>query len=61
MWTCPLVLLTNDASRSVAMVAIDRGTEVVIGALIGAGLHWVAESRLLAILSQRLGTSTLVQ
>jgi Fusaric acid resistance protein family len=61
MWTCPLVLLTNDASRSVAMVAVDRGTEVVIGALIGAGLHWVAESRLLAILSQRLGTSTLVQ
>ena len=61
MWTCPLVLLTNDASHSIASVALDRGAEVVIGALIGAGLHWVAESKLVAILSQRLGTSTLVQ
>ena len=61
MWTCPMVLLTSDASDSAAVVALDRGGEVVVGALIGAGLHWMAESRLLADLSQRLGLRTLVQ
>ena len=58
MWTCPLVLLTNDTSRSIAMVVLDRGAEVAIGALIGAGLHWAVESGPLAILSHRLGATT---
>jgi uncharacterized membrane protein YccC len=61
MWTCPLVLLTNDTSRSIAMVALDRGAEVAIGALIGAGLHWAVEAGPLAILSHRLGATTPAQ
>jgi uncharacterized membrane protein YccC len=47
MWTCSLVLLTTSAFNSVTVVALDRGSEVLLGAFIGAGLHWVLESRLL--------------
>lgn len=39
MWTGPIVLLTGDPSEPIAMVALYRGSEVLMGVLIGGALH----------------------
>lgn len=39
MWTGPIVLLTPTVHLNVAAVALFRGAEVVLGSLVGAGLH----------------------
>ena len=44
MWTCPIVFLTAEPGVPTAMVGLYRGSEVILGALIGAVLHWLAEA-----------------
>lgn len=43
LWTAPLVLLTARPDIPVALVALHRGGEVILGALIGGAFHWGAE------------------
>jgi len=42
MWTGPIVLLTGSPSEPIAMVALYRGSEVMMGALVGGALHAVS-------------------
>ena len=41
--TCPLVLITAASGPAPALVALTRGSEVVLGALVGGGAHVVEE------------------
>jgi len=43
MWTGPIILLTAQSSEPIAAVALHRGSEVVLGAMVGAGFHWCAQ------------------
>ncbi|MGY4330770.1 putative membrane protein YccC [Bradyrhizobium sp. LB7.2] len=43
LWTCPLVLITAASGPAPAVVALTRGSEVVLGALVGGGAHVVDE------------------
>lgn len=43
MWTGPIVLLTAEPSVPIATVALYRGSEVMLGAFVGAAFHWAAE------------------
>ena len=43
MWTCPIILLTAQPSAPMLLVALHRGSEVVLGALVGWIFHWFAE------------------
>jgi uncharacterized membrane protein YccC len=43
MWTCPLILLTAQPSTSIVLVALRRGSEVLLGAIVGWIFHWGAE------------------
>jgi uncharacterized membrane protein YccC len=47
MWTCPVVLLTAEPSESLAATALQRACEVLFGASVGWGFHWVAEKLIL--------------
>ena len=44
MWTCPIILLTAQSSEPIVTVALQRCSEVILGAMVGAGLHWGAQS-----------------
>lgn len=46
MWTSPLVLLTTQANVSVLLTGTYRSTEVILGGLIGAALHLMADKAL---------------
>jgi uncharacterized membrane protein YccC len=48
MWTCLIVLLT-EPSVPIAMVALHRGSEVILGALLGGAFHFAAEVAVRAI------------
>jgi len=48
MWTCLIVLLT-EPSVPIAMVALHRGSEVILGALLGGAFHFAAEVALSAL------------
>ena len=43
MWTAAIVLLTVSPGGSVAHAGLARGVEVLIGGLVGAALHQLAE------------------
>jgi uncharacterized membrane protein YccC len=43
MWTCPLILLTAQPSTPIVLVALHRGSEVFLGAIVGWIFHWGAE------------------
>lgn len=44
MWTCPAVLLTGGSfGETVAMAGLSRALEIVLGCLVGAGCHLLAE------------------
>jgi len=43
MWTCPIILLTAQPSVPMLLVALHRGSEVILGAIIGWTVHWLAE------------------
>jgi uncharacterized membrane protein YccC len=44
MWTCPIVFLTAAPELPLWRVGLYRGAEVMLGGIVGAGLHWVAET-----------------
>ena len=44
MWTGPIVFLTADPGMPLFMVGLYRGTEVLLGGLVGAALHTIAEA-----------------
>ncbi len=50
MWTCPLILLTTQASAPIGLVAFQRGCEVIFGAIVGWMFHGLAE-----LIMDRLG------
>lgn len=43
MWTCPIILLTASCATPVALAALARGSEVILGAIVGLVFHWSAE------------------
>ena len=43
MWTCPIILLTAQHSEPIPIVALHRGSEVILGAMVGWAFHWAAE------------------
>jgi uncharacterized membrane protein YccC len=43
MWTCPIIQLTAQPSAPMLLVALHRGSEVILGALVGWIFHWLAE------------------
>lgn len=43
MWTCPIILLSGHSATPLLTVAFRRGCEVILGALVGWILHWVAD------------------
>lgn len=43
LWTCPLVLLTQIPSLSTEMTGLFRGSEVIIGAIVGGLAHLVED------------------
>jgi uncharacterized membrane protein YccC len=43
MWTCPLILLSAQPSTPIVVVALRRGSEVFLGAIVGWIFHWGAE------------------
>ena len=43
MWTCPIILLTAQPSVPIVLVALHRGSEVFLGAVVGWIFHWGAE------------------
>jgi uncharacterized membrane protein YccC len=51
MWTCAIVLLTARPPDPMLMTGIYRGSEVILGGLIGATLHHATE-KLLAFLDR---------
>jgi uncharacterized membrane protein YccC len=57
MWTCPIILLTALPSASILMVALHRGGEVILGAVVGWIFHWAAEA-ILGRLTGRCARST---
>jgi uncharacterized membrane protein YccC len=43
LWTCPLVLVTAASSPAPALVAVMRGSEVILGAVVGGVTHLIEE------------------
>ena len=43
MWTCPIILLPAQPSVPIVLVALHRGSEVFLGAVVGWISHWGAE------------------
>lgn len=43
LWTCPLVLLTQTPSLSTEMTGLFRGSEVIIGAIVGGFAHFAED------------------
>lgn len=43
MWTAPIVFFSNEAGTSLLMAGYARGSEVILGGIIGAITHWIAE------------------
>jgi hypothetical protein len=58
MWTSSIVVLTAHDSSSTAMTAFYGGSVVILGAVIGASLHWATEIMVAALMRFR---GTLVQ
>jgi uncharacterized membrane protein YgaE (UPF0421/DUF939 family) len=50
MWTGPIVLLTAEPSTAIITAAFFRGSEIMIGVLFGAALHWATEVTVLRTL-----------
>ena len=60
MWTCPIILLTARPDVPIVMVALHRGSEVILGAVVGWAFHWATEVIVDALASpRRLWPSTI--
>jgi uncharacterized membrane protein YccC len=55
MWTSPLVLLTTHVGDYALQTAACRASEVILGGLIGAALHWFADTVLTRVFHFKLG------
>jgi uncharacterized membrane protein YccC len=55
MWTCPIILLAAQPSVPIVVVALHRGSEVILGALVGWVFHWVAETLVDAVVGDEPG------
>ncbi|WEX91376.1 hypothetical protein PZN02_006139 (plasmid) [Sinorhizobium garamanticum] len=55
MWTCPIILLAVQPSVPIVVVALHRGSEVILGALVGWVFHWVAETLVDAVVGDEPG------
>lgn len=53
MWTAAIVLLTVTPGQGIAHAGIARGIEVLIGGLVGAALHQLAEVAVAAAMRRR--------
>lgn len=53
MWTAAIVLLTVSPGQTIAHAGLARGVEVLIGGLVGAALHQLAEMVVGAAVRQR--------
>jgi uncharacterized membrane protein YccC len=51
MWTCPVIFLTVEPSKPMFMIAVHRGAEVILGAVVGWVFHWGTEAVVDAISS----------
>jgi len=43
MWTCPIILLHTQVSEPIVLVALHRGSEVILGAIVGWLIHWIVQ------------------
>jgi hypothetical protein len=43
MWTCPIILPTAQPSVPIVLVALRRGSEVLLGAIVRWIFHWGPE------------------
>lgn len=55
MWTAPILFFAHDPGASLLAAGWWRGSEVILGGLVGTALHWIAE-RAIAIVERRPGT-----
>ena len=54
MWTCLIILLTAEPSVPIILVALRRGGEVFLGAIVGWVFHWGAEIAVDALANRTL-------
>lgn len=54
MWTAAIVLLTVSPGQSIADAGLARGVEVLIGGLVGAALHHLAEMVVRVVARRRM-------
>ena len=54
MWTAPIVFFTHDVGTSLVTAGYARGSEVILGGLVGAIVHWISE-RIIAPLERTSG------
>ena len=54
MWTAPIVFFSHDVGTSLLMAGYARGSEVILGGIVGALTHWIAE-RIIAPLEVKGG------
>jgi uncharacterized membrane protein YccC len=52
MWTCPVILLATAPATPIVRAAMARGSEVILGALVGLGFHWGAEILIDAVVAR---------
>lgn len=43
MWTAPIVFFSHEPGTSLVVAGYARGSEVVLGGIVGALIHWAAE------------------
>jgi len=58
MWTCPIILLKTQVSEPIIVVALHRGSEVILGAIVGWIIHWVVEVVVDALAKRRHASET---
>jgi uncharacterized membrane protein YccC len=58
MWTCPIILLKTQVSETIVLVALHRGSEVILGAIVGWIIHWVVEVAVDAFAKRRHASET---
>jgi uncharacterized membrane protein YccC len=58
MWTCPIILLHTQVSEPIVLVAVHRGSEVILGAIVGWLIHWIVQVIVDALAKRRQTSET---
>jgi uncharacterized membrane protein YccC len=58
MWTCPIILLHTQVSEPIVLVALHRGSEVILGAIVGWLIHWIVQVIVDALAKRRHTSET---